>query len=325
MIGIKTADQSFYPILDEDFRGKKRLVVTTVRDNQSQVQIDFFKGEGKFVADAGYIGSLIIENIQPAPKGEPEIEVFIGIDDDGTLNTTAHDVVTGEKQTLSVSLKSFAEEKIDTVPDFEIGESLEDEILNDVLPDENNFKGGISEAAAEESSLTGETYPIGAEDRRKEHLEKSHKNPVFLLLFIIIGFLIIAAAAYFIYRSLEGGPAVPPLVAGKVESSAVKSSTGGKIEAGKAAPGVSGEVKSSKLQKTAEKKTGAKSSSTAKPAETSVSANNVWYVIKRGDTLWDISSTYYRNPWLYPKIARANSIKNPDLIFAGTKIVIPSN
>ena len=39
------------------------------------------------------------------------------------------------------------------------------------------------------------------------------------------------------------------------------------------------------------------------------------YRIKQGDTLWDISATYYRNPWLYPKLAKANSIKNPDLIF----------
>jgi len=33
---------------------------------------------------------------------------------------------------------------------------------------------------------------------------------------------------------------------------------------------------------------------------------------------------YYRNPWLYPKIAAANSIKNPDLIISGTTIWIPA-
>ena len=41
--------------------------------------------------------------------------------------------------------------------------------------------------------------------------------------------------------------------------------------------------------------------------------------------MWDICATYYRNPWLYPKLAKANSIPNPDLIFAGTRIVIPAN
>ena len=49
----------------------------------------------------------------------------------------------------------------------------------------------------------------------------------------------------------------------------------------------------------------------------------VRYRIKWGDTLWDLSDTYYRNPWLYPIIARENKIKNPDVIIAGTYIMIP--
>ena len=48
-----------------------------------------------------------------------------------------------------------------------------------------------------------------------------------------------------------------------------------------------------------------------------------WYRIKWGDTLWDLSYAYYRNPWYYPRIAKANKIKNPDLIISGTKIWIP--
>lgn len=55
------------------------------------------------------------------------------------------------------------------------------------------------------------------------------------------------------------------------------------------------------------------------------SPKGVTYRIRKGDTLWDISATYYRNPWLYLRLARANSIKNPDLIFAGAKLFIPEN
>jgi nucleoid-associated protein YgaU len=62
----------------------------------------------------------------------------------------------------------------------------------------------------------------------------------------------------------------------------------------------------------------------AHPAGTSsAAAKGVSYRIRRGDTLWDISSTYYRNPWLYPVIAKANGIRNPDLIIAGARIFIP--
>ena len=47
------------------------------------------------------------------------------------------------------------------------------------------------------------------------------------------------------------------------------------------------------------------------------------YTIRWGDTLWDISEAFYRNPWLYPRIARFNSIRNPDFIVSGRTIRIP--
>ena len=317
MIGIKTADRSFYPILNENFHGQKKLVLTTVRDNQSQVQIDLYRGEGESTDTADYMGNLVIENIKPAPKGEPEIEVYIGIDDTGTLNTTAHDIITGEKQTLSVNVESFSKEKTGELPNFEMGEELEHDMLSDVMPKEQGLGEPEIEDIPEEANLTGETYPIGTRDRRKEHIEKKHKSPLLLLLFIIIGLVIIAGSAYFIYKNLHG-ESVPPLKAGKVETLQPKEAVQTGQEKTKAVQEVpKGTVQNS----TAQKKT-----TEPQPAKTTaLTVQDVWYTIKKGDTLWDISSTYYRNPWLYPKIARANRIKNPDLIFAETKIIIPSN
>jgi chemotaxis signal transduction protein/LysM repeat protein len=46
------------------------------------------------------------------------------------------------------------------------------------------------------------------------------------------------------------------------------------------------------------------------------------YVVKRGDTLWDIAEHFTGNPFDYNTIAADNEIKNPDLIFPGQKIVI---
>ncbi len=49
------------------------------------------------------------------------------------------------------------------------------------------------------------------------------------------------------------------------------------------------------------------------------------YTIKRGDTLWDISNTFYKDPFLWPFIWKANPyITNPDLIYPGNKLAIPS-
>ena len=306
-IGIKIADGTFYPVLDEGTYEKKRLVLTTVKDNQENVQIDLYRSSGGSMEEADYVGSLIIENITPAPGGEPEVEVILGIDEEDTLNAIANDRATGNKQSLSTSLQHLSEQGDYTIPDFELDEEL----------------SASEEGEALEKELTGTTYPIESEDRRKAHLSRG-KNRFLRVIFIIIGLLIITGIAYVLYRVFQPSEPVEPLEIGqKTEQTEPASSEE------KASPG---EKEESVSAQTEEKSTSAAGTTASEKTETTAEEvqkppgdDGAWYTIKWGDTLWDISATYYRNPWMYPTIAEhpKNGINDPDFILAGFKLFIP--
>jgi LysM repeat protein len=291
-IGIKVADGSFYPVLEHGFTGTKKLTLTTAKNNQEKVQIDLYRGNGATLSEAHYIGTLTIDNIPPASKGEPEIELLLGIDDEGQLSARASDSRTGESQKFSTTITTASADEFEE-PEFEV---------EDTQPGRIDF---------EEAPLTGESYPVTGEDRR-ERVHAKGPNILLLILFVIFGVLLVAAIAYFVYRSIPG-PRVPHLsTTGTAATAPAAQEPAQAAPAAQPAPAAPAPVAAAPAPAPV---------APPKPAAT----GGVTYRIKNGDTLWDIAATYYRNPWLYPKLAKANSIRNPDLIFAGTRIKIPEN
>ena len=78
----------------------------TAEDNQSAVDIVVLQGERERAADNRVLGRFRLEDIRPAPRGEPQIEVTFDIDANGILNVSARDKDTGAEQAITISESS---------------------------------------------------------------------------------------------------------------------------------------------------------------------------------------------------------------------------
>jgi LysM repeat protein len=324
-IGIKLGDGSFYPILEENFKGKKRFVLSTVRDNQESMQIDFFSSKEQDIDNSEYIGSLVIDNISPAKKGAPEIEVVIGLDMDNKLHAVAKNLASSEKQSLSVSLESLPDESAYTVPDFEFDEKMQPHDL---------FK---EDEEIEEEGIPEKAYTVSDEGPKEEKPVKKG-NPVIKVL-LVVASLVLLAGLYFLVNWLVGRYFNPQNRTNISESNKIVSATAEKY---KIAPTEQPKptAEKSKLSVITEKETANQKEKVVPTAETAATKVNVQesesqknknakpgvsYTVVKGDTLWDLSATFYRDPFQWYRIYRhkPNKIRNPDLIFIGQKIFIP--
>ncbi|MDR1174120.1 MAG: LysM peptidoglycan-binding domain-containing protein [Treponema sp.] len=318
-IGIKIANGEFYSIIEGNSSVKKRLVLTTVHDRQQSVQIDLYKSFTRTMADALYIGSVVVENIRLRPKGEPSIELVIASTAEGEITADAIDLDTSSgtgHQILNVSLKSLTEEHTEEdFPDFE-----------------------LEQQEAPPTSLYGKNSRI------KKETEKEQKKSFPILVAVLAGLLIVLVCLliwFFLIRTRpSGSDAAPPARLMAPEEQPVQPPPEPKVQPPASQTAEEAPQKEvprepppapAFVQAPKEPPEAAGSRDRSRPAPpvasykvpTTIPREGIPYRIRWGDTLWDIAAAFYRNPWLYPRIARFNNIRNPDLIISGTTIRIP--
>src|SRR5579863_5554713 len=107
-LGIETLGGVFTKLIERNttIPSRKSEIFSTASDNQPGVEIHVLQGERQFSRDSKTIGKFKLDDIPPAPRGVPQIEVSFDIDANGILHVSAKDLGTGKEQKITITASS---------------------------------------------------------------------------------------------------------------------------------------------------------------------------------------------------------------------------
>ncbi|MEM7507698.1 MAG: molecular chaperone DnaK [Pseudomonadota bacterium] len=117
-LGIETLGGVFTRLIDRNsaIPTEKSQVFSTAEDNQNAVTIRVFQGEREMAADNKLLGQFNLEDIPPAPRGLPQIEVTFDIDVNGIVSVSAKDKGTNKEQNITIQASGgLSDEDIDNM------------------------------------------------------------------------------------------------------------------------------------------------------------------------------------------------------------------
>ncbi|WP_275292406.1 molecular chaperone DnaK [Amycolatopsis sp. La24] len=170
-LGIETMGGVMTKVIDRNttIPARRKETFSTAEDNQSAVDIVVLQGEREKAADNRVLGRFRLENIPPAPRGVPQIEVTYDIDANGILNVSAKDTNSGREQTITISESSNLDSAdVDRMVADAEAHRAEDAKLREIVDARNTLDSAVYQVEKSVSEL-GDAVPVN-EKARAENL-----------------------------------------------------------------------------------------------------------------------------------------------------------
>src|SRR3954465_4392364 len=169
-LGLETQGGVMTKVIERNttIPARRTEVFSTAEDNQQAVDVVVLQGERERAADNRVLGRFRLENIRPAPRGVPQIEVTFDVDANGILNVTARDKDTGAEQRVTISETSTLErsEGERMVADAEANRAQDQQVRR--LVDTRNELDSAAYQVERRLSELGDAVPVHEKARAEQ-------------------------------------------------------------------------------------------------------------------------------------------------------------
>jgi len=174
-LGIETMGGVMTKLIEKNttIPTKAQQVFSTAEDNQTAVTVHVLQGERERADANKSLGRFDLQDIPPAQRGTPQIEVSFDIDANGILNVSAKDKATGKEQSIVIKASSgLSDEEVEAMVRDAEAHADEDKKFQEMVATRNTAETMINATKKSMEELGEDKLEAG----EKESIEAAIKD-----------------------------------------------------------------------------------------------------------------------------------------------------